>query len=169
MTCKNPLDKHKVSGFIIIKIHLIRTDMQTLIYKLFSLKEGEFKILALSCGFIFMLFSSYAILRPMRDALGLEGGQEELKWLFLATFISCILASLLLMWLSGRIKRRFYTDCIFIFFALNLLIFYALMQAFAPHTPEFIWLSCVFYVWISLFNLFAFSSAWSLLADVFSK
>lgn len=143
--------------------------MRTLIYKLFSLKEGEFKILALSCGFIFMLFSSYAILRPMRDALGLEGGQEELKWLFLATFISCILASLLLMWLSGRIKRRFYTDCVFIFFALNLLIFYALMQVFAPHTPEFIWLSRVFYVWISVFNLFAFSSAWSLLADVFSK
>lgn len=143
--------------------------MRTLIYKLFSLKEGEFKILALSCGFIFMLFSSYAILRPMRDALGLEGGQEELKWLFLATFISCILASLLLMWLSGRIKRRFYTDCVFIFFALNLLIFYALMQVFAPHTPEFIWFSRVFYVWISVFNLFAFSSAWSLLADVFSK
>ena len=143
--------------------------MRTLIYKLFSLKEGEFKILALSCGFIFMLFNSYAILRPMRDALGLEGGQEELKWLFLATFISCILASLLLMWLSGRIKRRFYTDCVFIFFALNLLIFYALMQVFAPHTPEFIWLSRVFYVWISVFNLFAFSSAWSLLADVFSK
>lgn len=43
------------------------------------------------------------------------------------------------------------------------------MQVFAPHTPEFIWLSLVFYVWISVFNLFAFSSAWSLLADVFSK
>ena len=143
--------------------------MRDFIYKLLSLKEGEFKILALSCGFIFMLFSSYAILRPMRDALGLEGGQEELKWLFLATFIACILASLLLMWLSTKIKRRFYTDCVFVFFALNLLVFYALMQVFAPHTPEFIWLSRVFYVWISVFNLFAFSSAWSLLADVFSK
>ena len=143
--------------------------MRDFIYKLLSLKEGEFKILALSCGFIFMLFSSYAILRPMRDALGLEGGQEELKWLFLATFIACILASLLLMWLSTKIKRRFYTDCVFVFFALNLLVFYALMQVFAPHTPVFIWLSRVFYVWISVFNLFAFSSAWSLLADVFSK
>ena len=143
--------------------------MRDFIYKLLSLKEGEFKILALSCGFIFMLFSSYAILRPMRDALGLEGGQEELKWLFLATFIACILASLLLMWLSTNIKRRFYTDCVFVFFALNLLVFYALMQVFAPHTPEFIWLSRVFYVWISVFNLFAFSSAWSLLAGVGNK
>ncbi|WP_300795796.1 NTP/NDP exchange transporter [Helicobacter sp. UBA3407] len=143
--------------------------MRAFIYKLFSLKDGEFKLLVLSCGFIFMLFSSYAILRPMRDALGLEGGQEELKWLFLATFIACILASLLLMWLSTKIKRRFYADCVFIFFALNLLIFYALMWIFKPHTAEFIWLSRVFYVWISVFNLFAFSSAWSLLTDVFNK
>ncbi|TLD81168.1 MFS transporter [Helicobacter sp. MIT 11-5569] len=116
-----------------------------------------------------MLFSSYAILRPMRDALGLEGGKDELKWLFLATFIVCIFASVLLMWLSGKIKRRFYADCVFIFFGLNLLVFYILMQSFEPHTQHFIWLSRVFYVWISVFNLFAFSSAWSLLADVFSK
>ncbi|VEJ25942.1 NTP/NDP exchange transporter [Helicobacter cholecystus] len=143
--------------------------MPSLIYGLFNFKSGEFKILALSCGFIFMLFCSYAILRPIRDALGLEGGQEELRWLFLATFITCILVSLSLMGLSTKIKRRLYVDCIFYFFVFNLLIFYALMQIFDPHTKEFIWLSRVFYVWMSVFNLFAFSSAWSLLADVFSK
>lgn len=143
--------------------------MKTMLYRILSLKEGELKLLALSCGFIFLLFSSYAILRPMRDALGLEGGKDELKWLFLATFIICILASLSLMWLSGKIKRRFYADCVFVFFALNLIIFYILMNLFEPHTQSFIWLSRVFYVWISVFNLFAFSSAWSLLADVFSK
>lgn len=105
----------------------------------------------------------------MRDALGLEGGKDELKWLFLATFIVCILASLCLMWLSGKIKRRFYADYVFVFFALNLIAFYVLMQSFEPHTQNFIWLARVFYVWISVFNLFAFSSAWSLIADVFSK
>ena len=57
--------------------------MKATLYKILSLKEGEHKLLALSCGFIFVLFSSYAILRPMRDALGLEGGKDELKWLFL--------------------------------------------------------------------------------------
>lgn len=143
--------------------------MQAFLYKILSLKEGELKLLALSCGFIFVLFSSYAILRPMRDALGLEGGEDELKWLFLATFVVCVFSSLLLMWLSGKIKRRFYADCVFIFFALNLLAFYVLMNLFEPHTQSFIWLARVFYVWISVFNLFAFSSAWSLLSDVFSK
>ena len=145
------------------------TGVHSFIGKVFSLKDGEFRLLALSFGFIFVLFSSYALLRPMRDALGLEGGKDELKWLFLATFLSCVVASLVLMWLSTRVKRRFYADFVFIFFALNLIGFYLAMNAFAEKSTEFVWLARVFYVWVSIFNLFAFSSAWSLIADIFSK
>lgn len=141
----------------------------SVLYKIFSLKEGEFKLLALSFCFIFVLFSSYALLRPIRDALGLEGGKDELKWLFLATFITCILASLVLMWLSTRVKRRFYADFVFAFFALNLLLFYLAMRTLNTESAAFIWLSRIFYVWVSIFNLFAFSSAWSLIADIFNK
>lgn len=141
----------------------------SVLYKIFSLKEGEFKLLALSFCFIFVLFSSYALLRPIRDALGLEGGKDELKWLFLATFITCILASLVLMWLSTRVKRRFYADFVFAFFALNLLLFYLAMRTLNTESAAFIWLCRIFYVWVSIFNLFAFSSAWSLIADIFSK
>lgn len=145
------------------------TQIHSFFGKIFSLKEGEFKLLALSFGFIFVLFSSYALLRPMRDALGLEGGKDELKWLFLATFLSCIVASLVLMWLSTRVKRRFYADFVFIFFALNLIGFYIAMNSFAEKSVQFVWLARVFYVWVSIFNLFAFSSAWSLIADIFTK
>lgn len=141
----------------------------SIFYKIFSLKEGEFKLLALSFCFIFVIFSSYALLRPIRDALGLEGGKDELKWLFLATFITCILASLLLMWLSTRVKRRFYADFVFAFFALNLLLFYLAMRTLNTESAAFIWLCRIFYVWVSVFNLFTFSSAWSLIADIFSK
>lgn len=145
------------------------TQIHSFFGKIFSLKESEFKLLALSFGFIFVLFSSYALLRPMRDALGLEGGKDELKWLFLATFLSCIVASLVLMWLSTRVKRRFYADFVFIFFALNLIGFYIAMNSFAEKSVQFVWLARVFYVWVSIFNLFAFSSAWSLIADIFTK
>ena len=137
--------------------------------QLLSLKPGEFRLLALSAGFIFVLFSSYALLRPIRDALGLTGGKDELKWLFLATFISCIIASLTLMWLSTRVKRRFYADAVLVFFALNLLGFYLAMSGISSTSSGFVWLCRVFYVWVSIFNLFAFSSAWSLIADIFSK
>lgn len=137
--------------------------------RLFSLKEGEFKLLILSFSFIFVLFSSYALLRPIRDALGLSGGDDELKWLFLGTFLATIASSLALMWLSTRIKRRFYIDFVLVFFGLNLLIFYTAMSLIEPQSSEFIWLCRIFYVWVSVFNLFVFSSAWSLLSDIFSK
>lgn len=141
----------------------------TFLQKVFSLKDGEFKLLALSFAFIFALFSSYSLLRPVRDALGLSGGESNLKWLFLATFIACIIASLALMWLSTRIKRRFYIDFVLVFFGLNLLAFYGAMRGIASDSAEFIWLCRIFYVWVSVFNLFTFSSAWSLLSDIFSK
>lgn len=43
------------------------------------------------------------------------------------------------------------------------------MNAFETKSVEFVWLARAFYVWVSIFNLFAFSSAWSLIADIFSK
>lgn len=145
------------------------TNLKVSIFTLFSIKEGEFKLLILSFSFIFVLFSSYALLRPIRDALGLSGGDDELKWLFLGTFLATIASSLALMWLSTRIKRRFYIDFVLVFFGLNLLIFYTAMSLIEPQSSEFIWLCRIFYVWVSVFNLFVFSSAWSLLSDIFSK
>lgn len=145
------------------------SNLKVSIFTLFSLKEEEFKLLILSFSFIFVLFSSYALLRPIRDALGLSGGDDELKWLFLGTFLATIASSLALMWLSTRIKRRFYIDFVLVFFGLNLLIFYAAMSLIEPQSSEFIWLCRIFYVWVSVFNLFVFSSAWSLLSDIFSK
>ena len=60
-------------------------------------------------------------------------------------------------------------DFVLMFFALNLLIFYVAMRTISPESREFIWFCRIFYVWVSVFNLFAFSSAWSLLSDIFSK
>lgn len=81
-----------------------------LFYKIFSLKQEEFKLFLYAASFIFLLFASYAILRPLRDAFGIEGGDKEIKWLFLATFITTLLASLLAMWLSTRVKRKNYLN-----------------------------------------------------------
>ncbi|RDU58636.1 hypothetical protein [Helicobacter sp. MIT 99-5507] len=88
---------------------------QNFLYRILNLQKGEFFLLLYSFLFMFLLFASYGILRPIRDALGLEGGSEELKWLFLGTFITTLLSSLLAMWLSGFVKRKLYIDCIFAF------------------------------------------------------
>ena len=143
--------------------------MNNILYKFFSVNTKELALLAYSFFFMFLLFASYAILRPLRDALGLEGDTVDLKWLFLATFILIILASLAAMWISSRLKRMFYINAIFIFFISNLFIFYIAMQTISSDSVYFLWLCRSFYVWVSIFNLFIISSAWSLLADVFTK
>ncbi len=139
------------------------------IYALLSLRKGEGRLLLASAGFIFTLFASYALLRPIRDALGLHGGADELKWLFAATFGATLAGSLAAMWLSGSVRRRLYVDVIFAFFALNLLGFWAAMRIYPEGSDGYAVLCRVFYVWVSVFNLFVISSAWSVLADVFSK
>ncbi|WP_260604823.1 MULTISPECIES: NTP/NDP exchange transporter [unclassified Campylobacter] len=143
--------------------------MQNFLYRILNLQKGEFFLLLYSFLFMFLLFASYGILRPIRDALGLQGGSEELKWLFLGTFIATLLCSMLAMWLSGFVKRKLYIDCIFAFFTLNLLCFFVAILNIAPESEYFVYLSRTFYIWVSVFNIFIISSAWSLLVDVYSK
>lgn len=143
--------------------------MKNFLYKTLSLKPNEWRLLALSTSFILLLFAAYATLRPLRDALGISGDNEELKWLFLGTFIATLLGSIAAMWLGGNMKKKLYVDAIFIFFALNLLGFFVALKLIDEADSGFLILSRIFYIWASVFNLFIISSAWSVLADVFSK
>lgn len=43
--------------------------------------------LVLGFAFHFCVLASYYLVRPLRDALGLEGGADKLQWLFTATFV----------------------------------------------------------------------------------
>ncbi|HSX86692.1 MAG TPA: MFS transporter [Pseudomonas sp.] len=123
------------------------------------------ELLAALCGFglFFCLFSGYFMLRPVREAMGIRGGVENLQWLFSATFVTMLCAVPLFAWLNSRVPRTRYIDWVYGFFILNLLTFAALFQ----RNEDAIWLARVFYVWISVYNLFVVSVAWSLMADVF--
>ena len=135
----------------------------------FSLEKNEIKLLCYSVLLVFLLFAAYAFLRPIRDALGIEKGTEELKWLFLGTFLATLICSLLAMNLSGMIKRKLYADGVFIFFALNLIGFYLGMLFIQKGNPYYILLCRTFFIWVSVFNLFVISTAWSVLADTYTK
>ncbi|AYC31522.1 MFS transporter [Pseudomonas cavernae] len=110
----------------------------------------------------FCLFAGYFMLRPIREAMGILGGVENLQWLFTATFAAMLLAVPLFAWLNSTVPRRRYVDWVYGFFILNLLLFAALFQA-----GDSVWSGRAFYVWISVYNLFVVSVAWSLMADVF--
>ncbi|MDP2747000.1 NTP/NDP exchange transporter [Pseudomonas sp.] len=125
------------------------------------------ELLAVLCGFglFFCLFSGYFMLRPIREAMGIRGGVESLQWLFTATFLLMLAAVPLFAWLNSTVARARYIDWVYGFFILNLLAFAALFQ----RSGDDIWVARVFYVWISVYNLFVVSVAWSLMADVFDS
>jgi len=109
------------------------------------------------------LFAGYFMLRPIRESMGISAGVENLQWLFTATFFVMLAAVPLFAWLSSHVPRLHFIDWVYGFFCVNLLVFAVLfgMQAESP------WMARVFYVWISVYNLFVVSVAWSLMADVF--
>ena len=123
------------------------------------------ELLAALAGFalFFCLFCGYFMLRPIRESMGIQAGVENLQWLFSATFVLMLLAVPLFAWLNSRVPRQYFIDWVYGFFCINLLVF---ALAFSLDA-ESLWLARIFYVWISVYNLFVVSVAWSLMADVF--
>jgi AAA family ATP:ADP antiporter len=74
-----------------------------------------------------------------------------------------LLAVPLFAWLNSKVPRIQFIDWVYGFFCLNLLAFVLLFRL----DHDSVWLARVFYVWISVYNLFVVSVAWSLMADVF--
>jgi ATP:ADP antiporter, AAA family len=114
---------------------------------------------------VFAMFSSYSILRPIRETMGLTSGVETLPALFWGTFIAMLAAQPLYGWLTSRFRRSTFLPWIYLFFILNILGFYAWFNLQQDHT----WIARVYFVWVSVFNLFVVAVFWSLMADVFTR
>nr|WP_235844932.1 MFS transporter [Cupriavidus agavae] len=131
--------------------------------RLLGLRPGERPAVIAAFLFFFCLFASYFMLRPVRETMGIAGGVKNLQWLFTATFVVMLLAIPFYGACCKWLPRRRFVPWVYAFFIANLLGF-----AFATRAmPDNVWLARVFYVWLSVFNLFVVSVAWSLMADVF--
>ena len=106
------------------------------------------------------------VVRPAREALGMQRGIESVRWLFIGTVVVTLLVNPLFGLLVSRFRRLAFIGATYLFFALGLLAFYALLvlapAAIGERTGQ------VFYVWFSVFNLFATMLVWALMADRFS-
>ena len=111
----------------------------------------------------FLLMCSYSILRPVREAMGVQAGAQNIQWLFTGTFIATLLTVPLFGWIVKIIPRQHLLASVYGFFIMNLVGF---LIAFAAG-PTFI-LAVSFFIWLSVFNLFVISLMWSNISDVFS-
>jgi len=114
--------------------------------------------------YFFFLLCGYYILRPVRDEMAIEGGVQHLPWMFTATFVTLVAVTPLFGYLSARVPRYRLLLAVYLFFAVNLIGFFAMMMGHI--TPE--WTARVFFVWLSVFNLFVVSVFWSYMADLFT-
>ena len=146
--------------------------------RLMNFRRGELPLGVLAALFYFCVLCGYFFLRPVRDAMGVSRGMDELRWLFVVTSLSSLVVVLLFGGVVSRLDRRkfipigylFVIACLFAFSAL--LIFDAgagggLIGSDAE-TVVARGVGYTFYVWLSVINLFVNSLFWAYMVDVFS-
>ncbi len=136
-----------------------------LLDRLVSAKPGEMPALVAAFTYNFLLFTAYYILRPLRESMGVAGGVENLDDLFGFTLIGMLLAVPVYGWISGRFRRAVFLPWIYVFFVVQLLGFWLMFRIVADDAPT----ARVFFVWVSVFNLFVVSVFWSFMADLFDR
>jgi len=118
-----------------------------------------------SFAYFFTLLAGYYVLRPLRDQMGIAGGTKNLPWLFTATFVSLLVAQPIYGALVARLPRVRFIPIVYHFFVANLVLFWLLLSL----NIEKVIVARVFFVWVSVFNLFAVAVFWSFMADLFTS
>lgn len=134
--------------------------------------------------YFFCLLSGYYVLRPVREAMGASADVAAvfppamigffamhgmplkdftLQVLFTCTFLIMLLLQPVYGALVSRYPRRVFLPVVYGFFIATLLGFYVLFDSGVPGR------GMAFFLWITVFNLFAVAVFWSFMADVFSN
>jgi ATP:ADP antiporter, AAA family len=127
-------------------------------------RREEVAVLLLGTGYLFFAFASWYVLRPIRDAMGLAGGVDNLKWLFAGTLLATLAVQPLWGAAVARWPRRTVITAAYRLFALVWVVFFLVFRGAGAEAQ--VWVGRAFWVFTSLFSLFVVSVFWSLLADV---
>src|SRR5688500_17559822 len=138
-----------------------------LLRRFLDVRPAEIRALGWSWLYIFAVLSSYYILRPVRDDMGVAGGIENLPWLFTGTLAGMIAVNPPFAALVARLPRVRFIATAYRFFISNLLIFAILLNA--ASAEQNIWLGRLFFIWTSIFNLFVVSVFWALMVDIYDS
>lgn len=141
--------------------------MPSLLQAFTNIKRQELLPTLVAGLFFFCILSALMVVRPAREALGMQRGIEAIRWLFMATLVITLLVNPIFSLLVSRFRRMVFITATYSFFALGLLCFYALLTLAPAHVGAVS--GQVFYVWFSVFNLFATMLFWALMSDRFSK
>ena len=137
-----------------------------LLQRLVAIRPDEAHAVFWCWLYIFAVLSSYYIMRPIREQMGVAGGVNNLKWLFAGTLAGMIVLNLPFSYLVKTLPRSRFIPLTYRFFAANILLFAVALALADP--AQTIWIGRIFFIWISVYNLFVISVFWQLNVDLFT-
>ncbi len=140
-----------------------------LLKRVLGIERHELFGVAWSFLYFFCILSSYYMLRPMREQMGVASGFETIPFLFSGTFVVMLIATPIFGWVASRYPRRTFLPWVYGFFALNILIFYGVFSYAIRNEIDPVWIGRVFFIWVSVFNLYIVSVFWSFMADIYTR
>src|SRR5687767_11865861 len=140
--------------------------MTAIIQRFTQVRREEVTSVLVSALAFFFILTALMVLRPAREALGMQRGIEAIRWLFVGTAVVTLAVNPVFGLLVSRFRRRAFISTTYLFFAASLLVFYALLVLAPAAIGETS--GMVFFVWFSVFNLFATMVFWGLMADRFA-
>ena len=132
---------------------------------LLGVAPGEGARLWVSFLAFFLLLTAYYMVRPVRDSLAAGLPKGEIQHLALIVFGVMLAVVPLFGALVARLRRRVLVPLSYAFFTLNLLVF---AWVFLDQ-EALLWAGRVFYIWITIFNLFVVSVFWSFMTDTWNR
>ncbi len=138
-----------------------------------EVRSGEATTALLLMVNIFLILTAYYFIKPVREALILQGGSVQiLGWTVgkaeLKSYASAGMAALLILVirfygrLASAVRREQLITFVTLFFISNLVVFYLL----AVSTPS-PWLGVAFFLWVGIFNVMVVAQFWSFANDVY--
>ena len=145
------------------------SEQRPLLDRILGLERHEYYAVAWSFVYFFCVLSAYYMLRSVRETMAVEGGVQNVPWLFSSTFVVMLAVAPVFGWVASRFPRRRFLPWVYYFFVLNILVFWGGFSYAIHNDLSFVWLGRAFFVWLSVFNLFVVSVFWSFMADIYSR
>jgi len=130
-----------------------------------KIEPDEMPIVIAAFILFFAVFCGYFAVRPVRETVGTILGGERVKNLFVITWVASIGVVMLYATLVARVRRAVLLPTIYGAIALLLAVIGIVLKT----DPQNTLVSAVFYVMISVVNLFFVSVFWSFMLEILSK
>ena len=148
-----------------------------IVNRLVNMSRGEFSLAAMSALFFFVILCGYFFLRPVREAMGVARGMDELRWLFAINCFASLAAVLAFGGVVARTNRRRFIPVAYLFVIVCLIGFAALiiqdvrsgggLIGTDAQTALSRGVGYSFYIWLTVINLFTTSVFWAFMVDIF--